>query len=60
MDEFCVAKFITKTTKVNCSYTESKVADLIQQYDSDNDGMIDLQDFLKFYYEAAEMPGDRR
>ena len=60
MDNFSVARFITKTTKVSCISSESKVSDIIQAYDSNQDGCLDLQDFLQFYYDAASQPGDRR
>ncbi len=53
MDNFSVARFITKTTKVSCISSESKVSDIIQAYDSNQDGCLDLQDFLQFYYDAA-------
>jgi len=60
MDNFGVARFITKTTKMSCISSEPKVAELISQYDSDNDGALSLQDFLQFYYDAAEYPGEKR
>ena len=61
MDNFSVARFIMKSTKVGCHSSDRMVQEMIQQYDSDNDGMLTLRDFLQFYYDAAsDNVGDRR
>ena len=36
------------------------MAKLIREYDYDGDGALSLSEFLQFYYDAAEMPGNRR
>jgi len=53
MDNFSVARFIMKSTKVGCHSSDTMVTSIIQQYDTDNDGMLTLQNFLQFYYDAA-------
>ena len=60
MDNYSVARFITRTTKISCIASDPKVAELIEAYDGDGDGCLTLPEFLKFYYDAAENPGDRR
>ena len=60
MDNFSVARFISKTTKIHTSSSDEKVQELIQQYDIDQDGCLSLQEFLQFYYDAAELPGEKR
>lgn len=60
MDNYSVARFITKTTKRQTISTEQQVSELIRSYDEDQDGMLTLQDFLKFYYDAAYEAGDKR
>ena len=35
MDNFSVARFITKTTRAGCHSSDPKVQELIQQFDSD-------------------------
>ena len=60
MDNFSVARFITKTTKTSCISSDPKVTELIQQYDMNNDSCLNLQEFLQFYYDAASEPGDKR
>ena len=42
MDNFSVARFITKTTRAGCHSSDPKVQELIQQFDSDQDGMLSL------------------
>ena len=53
MDNYSVAKFCSRATNSTILSTEPKVASMIQEYDSDNDGMLDLEDFLRFYYDAG-------
>ena len=42
MDNFSVARFITKTTRAGCHSSDPKVQELIQQFDSDQDGLLSL------------------
>ena len=60
MDNYGVARFITKTTKRHTLSTEIQVSDLIRTYDEDSDGQLTRQDFLRFYYDAAADGGDKR
>lgn len=53
MDNVCVANFIQGATKQNCPVTDNRVEHIMKKYDTDNDGNINLEQFLQFYYDAA-------
>mmetsp|Transcript_393 Transcript_393/g.549 ORF Transcript_393/g.549 Transcript_393/m.549 type:complete len:272 (-) Transcript_393:5556-6371(-) len=57
MDHVAVAKFVAGATKAGCSPEDERVDKIIKQYDTDNDSNIDIDGFLKFYYDAASGPG---
>ena len=48
-----VGRFIAGATKQTCLANDSRVENIVAKYDTDKDGQIDLEDFLKFYYDAA-------
>jgi len=60
MDNFSVARFISKTTGSSCISSDETVIKLIRDYDYDGDNALSLTEFLQFYYDAAELPGSRR
>lgn len=60
MDNFGVARFISRTTKADCRPMDARVSDVLSRYDKDGDEMMTLEDFLQFYYDAAEEAGDKR
>ena len=53
MDAQCISNFISGATKQPCSKDDKRVETIVNTYDSDKDGNINLQDFLRFYYVAA-------
>ena len=46
MDAAAVARFISKTTGSTCYATEDPVINVIRKYDYDNDGALNLSEFL--------------
>ena len=53
MDNYAVARFIAGATKAQCLFDDERVSKIIDRYDTDKDGSIDLTGFLHFYYDAA-------
>lgn len=53
MDDASCARFIQGSTGNSCQKNDNRVATIINKYDSDKDGAISLQEFLKFYYDAS-------
>ena len=60
MDNFSVARFISRSTGSSCISSDENVSKLIREYDNDGDGALNLSEFLQFYYDAAEFPGNKR
>ncbi|EAS02785.2 ubiquitin carboxy-terminal hydrolase (macronuclear) [Tetrahymena thermophila SB210] len=54
MDAENLAKFIHSCTNDSCRPDDHRVTSTIAQYDHDNDGKLDLQDFLNFYRKACQ------
>jgi hypothetical protein len=53
MDNQCVANFIAGATKQPCPKDDNRVATIVNTYDKNKDGLLDIQDFLRFYQVAA-------
>ena len=53
MDGASVAAFIAGATKQTCTKSDQRVTHIVGKYDTDKDGAINLEDFLRFYTESA-------
>ena len=53
MDNQCVANFIAGATKQPCPKDDNRVATIVNTYDKNKDGLLDINDFLRFYQVAA-------
>ena len=60
MDKFSVARFVSVATGASCYSSEEPVRLMIQQYDTNGDEALSLEDFLTFYLDAASGSEDRR
>ena len=49
MDNQCVANFIAGATKQPCPKDDNRVATIVNTYDKNKDGLLDINDFLRFY-----------
>lgn len=56
MDDAACARFIQGSTGNQCPTNDNRVTTIIGKYDGDKDGSINLQEFLKFYYDASVGP----
>ena len=54
MDPDLCAKFISYCTNDICKGDDSRVKDVFQQMDDDNDGFLTLSNFLNFYQNACK------
>ena len=52
MDAQCTATFISGATKAPCPKDDNRVTFIMDKYDTDKDGFVELDGFLKFYYDA--------
>ena len=60
MDAFSVAKFISNTTKDTCLPSDNRVDQVLDKYSEGQEKLVDLQGFLRFYFDAAVQPGASR